>query len=72
MSPHTMTHMRQEYYGGNGVSDQESREKWSEKGSLDARTRARDIAKKILAEEETPHIAKEAEKAIREKYNILL
>jgi len=72
MSSHTMTHMRQEYYGGNSVSDQESREKWAEKGSLDARTRARDIAKKILAEEETPHIAKDAEKAIREKYNILL
>jgi len=72
MSPHTMMHMRQEYFGGNGVSDQESREKWSEKGSLDARTRARDIAKKILAEEETPHISKDVEKAIREKYNILL
>jgi len=72
MSSHTMTHMRQEYYGGNGVSDQESREKWSEKGSPDARTRARDIARKILAEAETPHISKDAEKAIREKYNILL
>ena len=72
MSPHTMTHMRQEYFGGNGVSDQESREKWTEKGSLDARTRARRIAKKILAEEETPHISEDAEKAIREKYNILL
>jgi len=72
MSPHTMTHMRQEYFGGNGVSDQESREKWAEKGSLDARTRARDIAKKILAEEETPHISKDAEITIREKYKILL
>jgi trimethylamine--corrinoid protein Co-methyltransferase len=72
MSPHTMAHMRQDYYGGNGVSDQESREKWSEKGSLDTRTRARYIAKKILAEEEIPHISQDAEKAIREKYNILL
>jgi trimethylamine--corrinoid protein Co-methyltransferase len=72
MSPHTMAHMRQEYFGGNGVSDQESREKWAGRGSLDARARARDIAKKILAEEETPHIAADVEKAIREKYKILL
>jgi len=40
MSPHTMTHMRQEYFGGNGVSDQESREKWEEKGSQDTWTQA--------------------------------
>ena len=64
--------MRQEYFGGNGLSDQESREKWTEKGALDARTRARDMAKKILAQEETPHIAADVEKAIRAKYNILL
>ena len=72
MSPHTMAHMRQEYFGGNGVSDQESRERWADKGSLDARTRARNIAKKILAEADTPHIAADVEKAIRAKYNILL
>jgi len=72
MSPHTMVHMRQEYFGGNGVSDQESREKWAEKGSLDARTRARNFAKKILAEDDTPHVSADVEKAIREKYNILL
>jgi trimethylamine--corrinoid protein Co-methyltransferase len=72
MSPHTMTHMRQEYYGGNGVSDQDSREKWSEKGSLDTRTRAREIAKNILAEDKKPCIPVDVEKAIREKYNILL
>jgi trimethylamine--corrinoid protein Co-methyltransferase len=72
MSPHTMVHMRREYFSGNGVSDQESREKWAEKGSLDSRTRAREIAKKILAAEETPHISADVEKAIREKYDILL
>jgi trimethylamine--corrinoid protein Co-methyltransferase len=72
LSPHTMTHMRQEYFSGNGVSDQNSREKWEEKGSHDTRTRARDIAIKILAEEEKPYIPADAEKAIREKYNILL
>ena len=72
MSPHTMAHMRQEYFDGNGVSDQESREKWVEKGSRDTWTRARDMAIKILAEEEMPCIPADVEKAIREKYNILL
>ena len=71
-SPHTMKHMRQEYFDGNGVTDQDSRAKWREKGSQDARTRARDIVKRILAEEEKSCIPADVEKAIREKYNILL
>ena len=71
-SPHTMKHMRLEYYNGNGASDQRSREKWIENGSQDTRMRAREIAKKILAEEEHPCIPAEVEKAIREKYKILL
>jgi trimethylamine--corrinoid protein Co-methyltransferase len=71
-SPHTMSHMRQEYFDGNGVTDQKSREKWIEKGAQNTRTRAREIAKKILAEEEKSYIPDVVEKAIREKYNILL
>ncbi len=71
-SPHTMMHMRQEYFSGNGVTDQDSREKWIEKGSQDACRRARDIAKKLLAEEEKSCIPTDVEKAIREEYNILL
>ena len=71
-SSHTMTHMRQEYFSGNNSSDQNSREKWIETGSLDTRARARDIAKTILAQEETSHISVDVEKSIREKYNILL
>jgi len=71
-SPHTMTHMRQEYFNGNGVADQDSREKWIEKGSQDTRTRAREIAKKIIAGEEKSYIPADVEKTIREKYNILL
>ena len=71
-SEHTMTHMRREYFSGNGVTERESREKWAEKGAPDTRTRARDIAKTILAEEERSYITEDVEKAIREKYNILL
>jgi len=36
-SPHTLKHMRQEYFNGNGVTEQDSRAKWLEKGSQDAR-----------------------------------
>jgi trimethylamine--corrinoid protein Co-methyltransferase len=71
-SPHTMAHMRQEYFSGNGVADQDSREKWMEKGSRDTRIRAREIAKKILAEEEKSYISPAVEKAIKEKYKIRL
>jgi trimethylamine--corrinoid protein Co-methyltransferase len=71
-SPHTMTHMRREYFDGNGVTDQNSRESWMEKGCLDARTRAREIARKILAKEEKSHIPADVEQAVREKFEILL
>jgi len=71
-SPHTMTHMRREYYNGNGVADQDSRERWMEKGSQDTRTRAREIAKMILARKEKIHITVDIEQAIREKYEILI
>jgi len=71
-SSHTMTHMRSEYFTGNGVTDQNDRETWRGKGAQDTRTRARGIAKKILARSEKPYIPAEVEQAIREKYEILL
>jgi trimethylamine--corrinoid protein Co-methyltransferase len=71
-SLHTMTHMRREYFDGNGVADRDSREKWIEKGSQDTRTRAREIARKILAGEEKSYIPADVENTIREKYDILL
>ncbi|MBW2592810.1 MAG: trimethylamine methyltransferase family protein, partial [Deltaproteobacteria bacterium] len=48
-SPHTMAHMRTEYYGGNGVTDRKSRDRWEQEGSRDIRQRALDIARKLLA-----------------------
>ena len=72
ISPHTMTHMRTEYYNGNGVTDRKSREKWEQEGSLNARQRASDIAKKLLANPKPSYIPEEIDRAIREKFNILL
>jgi trimethylamine:corrinoid methyltransferase-like protein len=54
------------------VTDQNSRDGWIEGGSLDARTRACEIARKILAEEERPRLAPKVEQAIRKKYEIRL
>jgi trimethylamine--corrinoid protein Co-methyltransferase len=71
-SNHTMEHMRTEYFSGNGVSDQNSRENWEEQGARDARTRARAIARSILAGEERPHLSSEVEQDIRNKYDILI
>jgi trimethylamine--corrinoid protein Co-methyltransferase len=71
-SPHTMQHMRGEFFTGNGITDQNDRETWNEKGSQDTRTRAREIAKQILAQEEKSCIPAEVEQEIRGKYEILL
>jgi trimethylamine--corrinoid protein Co-methyltransferase len=72
MSPHTMTHMRSEYFQGNGVTDAKSRHQWEQGGSLDARERARQIARTILNAPEQPYIAEDVDQAIREQFNILL
>ncbi len=69
---HTMAHMRTEYYNGNGVTDRKSREKWEQDGSLDARQRALAIVKNLPANPKPTYIPEEIDKAIRERFNILL
>jgi trimethylamine:corrinoid methyltransferase-like protein len=64
--------MRTEFFSGNGVTDQNSRDGWIENGEFDARTRAREIAKTILAQKERPYLAPEDEQAIRKKFDIRL
>ena len=71
-SSHTMAHMRTEYYNGNGVTDRKSREGWERDGSPDARQRALKIAKKLLAGPKPAYIPDAIDRAIREKFNILL
>ncbi len=72
MSPHTMAHMRSEYFQSNGVTDQKNRDKWEKDGGLDARERARRIARTILAREETACISEDVDRVIRERFDILL
>jgi hypothetical protein len=40
-SPHTLEHMRDEYFNGNGITDRKSRQKWEKEGSLNTRERAK-------------------------------
>jgi trimethylamine--corrinoid protein Co-methyltransferase len=71
-SAHTMKHMKTEYFNGNGVTDTKNWDKWINAGGLDARVRARNIAKKILARTDKTYLADEVDAAIREKYDIRL
>jgi trimethylamine--corrinoid protein Co-methyltransferase len=71
-SEHTLDHMRREFFRGNGVTDQNSRDHWIESGSRDTRKRAREIARSILTEEEKPYLSDRVEQAIRKKYEIRL
>lgn len=71
-SPHTMAHIRSEYFSGNGVTDRKNLGKWEEDGSLDARKRASDIAQNLLSGQAPALIPLDADKKIREKFNILI
>ena len=71
-APHTMAHLHTEYFRGNSVTDQKGREKWTKDGSPDARKRACGIVRKILGGEERAYIDPEIDRAIRQKYDILL
>ena len=72
MSPHTMQYMRSEYFQGNGVTDRKSRHQWDQGGSRDSRKRAKEIVRKILADEENAYIPADIDHALRKKFNILL
>jgi len=65
---HTLKHMRTEYFNGNGVTDRRSRAKWEQDGRLNARERARRIAKKILGDPEVSYLSEAVDSAIRSKH----
>jgi trimethylamine--corrinoid protein Co-methyltransferase len=71
-SPHTLKHMRDEYFNGNGITDRKSRQKWEKEGSLNTRERARKKAKEILATHKPEMIPPEIDARIRERFEIVL
>ena len=72
LSPHTLRHLRQEYFQGNGVSDKSGREDWVRQGCLSARDRARAMARAILDSPPEPGIDPAIEKDIRSEFKIYL
>lgn len=71
-SPHTLEHMQDEYFQGNGITDQKSRQKWEKEGSLNTRERARKKAKELLATHTPEKIPPKIDARIRERFKILL
>ena len=71
-SPHTLAHLRTEFFPGNGVTDANPRVKWEEEGSLDVRVRARQIAKRLISRAQASHLSPEVDRAIRNQYQIFL
>jgi trimethylamine--corrinoid protein Co-methyltransferase len=49
MADHTLRYMRSEFYYPSAVVDRQSWDTWNQDGALDARERAREIARDILA-----------------------
>jgi len=72
LSPHTMKHLRREYFQGNGVSDKGGRSEWIRQGGLSARDRAQAIARSILEKPLESRIHPDIEKAIRSDFNIFI
>jgi len=70
MSPHTLEHMRTEFFAGNGITDGRFRDTWVADGSLDTRERAQEMARKILENDSSSKIDKRTDKIIRDNFNI--
>ncbi len=72
MSDHTLRFIRNEYFQSSGVSDKKGRQEWKIDGSLDARGRAKKIAKNILAAPEQPKIPQDIATEIRKKFHVFV
>jgi trimethylamine--corrinoid protein Co-methyltransferase len=72
MSDHTLRFIRTEYFQSNGVSDKSGRRDWEINGSMDARQRARKIAKNILSTPEEPKIHQDIATEIRKKFHVFV
>ena len=70
MSPHTLEHMRSEFFAGNRITDGRFRDTWKADGGLDTRERAREMARKILQSDPCYKIDKKINKIIRDDFDI--
>jgi trimethylamine--corrinoid protein Co-methyltransferase len=68
MDEHTLRHMRTEHYFPSAVFDRQGREMWEQAGATDAWTRAKEIARRILAEHQAEPLASEVDAWIRQRF----
>ncbi|MEM9573714.1 MAG: trimethylamine methyltransferase family protein [Pseudomonadota bacterium] len=68
---HTISAMERDYFYPK-IADREPPVTWTEKGELDAWSRARDVAKSILETYHPEYLPADAEARIRDEFNILL
>ena len=72
MNPHTYSHMRTEYFQGNGISDKRSRDKWEADGSKNTWQRANEMARHVIFDGASSKLEKNLEKTLRDKFDLYL
>ena len=70
--PHTMEYMRTEHHFPSEVINRQGRDEWEADGSKDARTRAQEIARDLLASHQPDPIDPEIDAWIREQFHSTL
>jgi trimethylamine--corrinoid protein Co-methyltransferase len=70
MAEHTIRHMRSEFYYPSAVVDRQGRDMWQQEGGLDARERARQIARDILANHRPAPLDPAVEGWIRQRFEL--
>jgi trimethylamine--corrinoid protein Co-methyltransferase len=65
---HTLRYMRTEHYYPSAVFDRQGREMWEEAGATDAWTRAKEIARRILAEHRPELLDPQVDEWIRGRF----
>lgn len=68
--PHTLGHIRGNEYFVPATADRQGRSAWEAAGSIDARERARRIAREILARPRTRFIPPEIDRQIRARFDV--
>ena len=69
MDEYTLRHMRTEHYYPSAVFDRKGREMWEEAGSTDAWARAKEIARRILAEHRPEPLDPQVDEWIRKRFS---
>jgi len=72
MAEHTIRHMRSEFFYPSAVVDRQGRDMWQQDGALDARQRARQIARDILAGHRPEPLTPTVESWLRQRFELLI